>query len=43
MSGLVDLLTVHDGGDEAGLGDFLDVVMQEVAVIHGHVGDLIQG
>ena len=27
------------GGDEFGLCDFLDVVMQEVAVIHGHVGE----
>ena len=42
MSGLVDLFTVYDGGDEFGLGDFLDVVVQEVAVIHGHVGDLAE-
>ena len=31
-----------NGGDEAGFGDFLNVVMQEVAVINGHVGDLAE-
>ena len=39
---LVGLFTVHDGGDELGLGDLLNVVMQEVAVIHGHVGNLAE-
>ena len=38
----VDLFAVYDGGDELGLTDLFNVVMKEVAVIHGHVGDLTE-
>ena len=35
-----DLLAAHDGGDGLRLEDPLQVVVEEVAVEHGHVGEL---
>ena len=34
LSGIVDLFTVHNGGDDVSLPDLLDVVMEEVTVEH---------
>ena len=34
-----DLFAVNDGGDEIGLCDLLDVIVQEIAVIDRHVGE----
>ena len=33
-------LTVNDGGDDVGLGDLLDVGVQEIAVVHCHIRKL---
>ena len=37
---LEHFLAINDGGDEIGLCHLLDVVVQEIAVVHGHVGKL---
>ena len=41
VSSLIDFLTIHDGGNDFGLSDLPDVIMQEVAVEYSHVGNLI--
>ena len=37
-----NLFTIHDGGYDVSLGDLLDVIVQEVAVEHCHVGNLAE-
>ena len=37
---LIDLLAVNDGSNDVGLSHLLDVVVQEVAVIDRHIGNL---
>ena len=38
----IHLFAIDDGGNDIGLCHLLDVVVQEVAVEHRHIGDLAE-
>ena len=42
FSSFIDFLAINDSGDDISLCDLLDVVVQEVAVEHRHVGNLAE-